>query len=74
MSKANRRPNPGGTFSGWSIAAVDGIEVAFDDETLVADVGLIVPATLMVRLGLDGRWRWPWSRDLRPGWPSSTPC
>ncbi len=33
--------------------AIDGIEVTFDDETLVADAGLIVPATLMVRLGLE---------------------
>jgi Transposase DDE domain group 1 len=33
--------------------AIDRIEVTFDDETLVADVGLIVPATLMVRLGLE---------------------
>ena len=33
--------------------AVDRIDVTFDDETLVADAGLIVPATLMVRLGLE---------------------
>jgi hypothetical protein len=33
--------------------AIDRIEVIFDDETLVADAGLIVPATLMVRLGLE---------------------
>ena len=33
--------------------ALDRIEVTFDDETLVADAGLIVPATLMVRLGLE---------------------
>jgi hypothetical protein len=32
---------------------IDRIEVTFDDETLVADAGLIVPATLMVRLGLE---------------------
>lgn len=32
---------------------LDRIEVTFDDETLVADAGLIVPATLMVRLGLQ---------------------
>jgi hypothetical protein len=30
------------------------IEVTFDDESLVADAGLILPATLMVRLGLQG--------------------
>jgi Transposase DDE domain group 1 len=33
--------------------AIDRVEVTFDDETLVADAGLIVPATLMVRLGLE---------------------
>lgn len=33
--------------------AIDRVEVIFDDETLVADAGLIVPATLMVRLGLE---------------------
>jgi Transposase DDE domain group 1 len=33
--------------------AIDRIEVTFDDETLVADAGLIVPATLMLRLGLE---------------------
>jgi hypothetical protein len=34
--------------------AVDRIEVTFDDETLVADARLVVPATLMERLGLEG--------------------
>jgi PII-like signaling protein len=33
---------------------IDRIGVTFDDPTLVADAGLIVPATLMVRLGLEG--------------------
>ena len=32
---------------------IDRIEVTFDEPTLVADAGLIVPATLMVRLGLE---------------------
>jgi hypothetical protein len=32
---------------------IDCFETTFDDETLVADAGLIVPATLMVRLGLE---------------------
>ena len=45
--------NPGGTSSESSIRAIDRIEVTFDDETLVADAGLIVPATLMGRLGLE---------------------
>jgi hypothetical protein len=33
--------------------SIDRVEAIFDDETLVADAGLIVPATLMVRLGLE---------------------
>jgi hypothetical protein len=33
--------------------AIDRVEATFDDETLVADAGLIVPATLLVRLGLE---------------------
>jgi len=32
---------------------VDRVAVTFDDPSLVADAGLIVPATLMVRLGLE---------------------
>jgi Transposase DDE domain group 1 len=32
---------------------IERVEATFDDETLVADAGLIVPATLMVRLGLE---------------------
>jgi hypothetical protein len=33
--------------------AIDRVEVIFDDETLVADAGLIVPATSMARLGIE---------------------
>jgi hypothetical protein len=33
--------------------AIDGIEATFDDDTLIADAGLLVPATLVVRLGLE---------------------
>ena len=33
--------------------ALDRIGVIFDEPSLVADAGLIVPATLMVRLGLE---------------------
>lgn len=32
---------------------IDRVEAMFDDSSLVADAGLIVPATLMVRLGLE---------------------
>jgi hypothetical protein len=33
--------------------AIDRLEATFDDESLVANAGLVVPATLMVRLGLE---------------------
>ena len=33
--------------------SVDGIEIAFDDERLVADAGLVLPATLCDRLGAE---------------------
>jgi hypothetical protein len=33
--------------------SIDRFEVSFDEPSLVADAGLIVPATLMVRLGLE---------------------
>lgn len=33
--------------------AIDRLEVTFDDESLVANAGLIVPATLMARLGVE---------------------
>ncbi len=33
--------------------AIDRVEVTFDDPNLLADAGLIVPGTLMVRLGLE---------------------
>src|SRR5215207_8748280 len=33
--------------------AIDHVDVTFDDETLVADAGLIVPGTLMTRLDLE---------------------
>ena len=33
--------------------AIDRLEVTFDDESLVANAGLVLPATLMVRLGLE---------------------
>jgi Transposase DDE domain group 1 len=33
--------------------SIDSVAVTFDDETLVANAGLMLPATLMVRLGLE---------------------
>ena len=32
---------------------IDRLEAVFDDESLVANAGLILPATLMVRLGVE---------------------
>ena len=32
---------------------LDGIEIVFDDECLVADAGLVLPATLCGRLGVQ---------------------
>ena len=55
-----------------SSRATDRVGVTFDEPTLVADAGLIVPATLMVRLGLEAlvnqtvRLVWP-GRRTRPG-------
>ena len=46
-------PNSGGTSCERSIAGIDRVGATFDDPSLVADAGLIVPATLMVRLGLQ---------------------
>ena len=34
--------------------SIDHVEATFDDPTLVADAGLMVPATLMMRLGVEG--------------------
>ena len=45
---------------------IDRLGVVFDDESLVADAGLLVAATLMERLGLEElvdstvRWRAGW--------------
>lgn len=36
-----------------SSRTIERVGVTFDEATLVADAGLIVPATLMVRLGLE---------------------
>src|SRR5439155_16327951 len=33
--------------------SIERLEVSFDDESLVANAGLVLPATLMVRLGLE---------------------
>ncbi len=45
-------PESEDTFSMSSSHSLDGIEVTFDDERLVADAGLIQPATLAQHLGL----------------------
>ncbi len=35
-------------------SGLEGIEIAFDEERLVADAGLVLPATLCERLGAQG--------------------
>ena len=45
--------NSGGTSSDASIARIDRLEATFDDESLVADAGLLMVATLCARLGLE---------------------
>jgi len=39
---------------GSVLHSIDQFEVTFDDESLVANAGLITPATLMARLRLEG--------------------
>ena len=52
--------------------SIERLDVTFDDETLVANAGLIVPATLMVRLGLEALVNA--TVDSRPGrWVAAGP-
>lgn len=50
---------------------LDGVEIAFDDEALAADAGLVLPATLAMRLGagevFDERVRRPGGRVIDTG-------
>ena len=43
----------------------DRMRIAFDDHHLVVNAGLILPATLALRLGLpqlvDRTWTWTWA-------------
>jgi hypothetical protein len=52
VAKQTISPDVGGTFSMRTFHALDNIAVTFDDEHLVADAGLILPATLAEHLGL----------------------
>ena len=54
VSTPLRRHQNGDTREGPSRAAWTSIEIAFDDERLVADAGLVLPATLCERLGAQG--------------------
>ncbi|MGI8938156.1 MAG: hypothetical protein ACR2JF_08085, partial [Iamia sp.] len=45
-------PQSEGTFSMRSSHTLDAMAVTFDDERLVADAGLVLPATLAQHLGL----------------------
>ena len=53
VSKSSLSSARGGTSSEWSIARDRRLEATFDDDSLVANAGLIVPATLTVRLGVE---------------------
>ena len=54
MSKSPFAPAPRGTFSELSIArGIDRIEVTFDEPNLVANAGLLLVATMVVRLRLE---------------------
>ena len=44
---------PGDTSSEPSIATTDRVRVTFDDDNLVANAGLLLPATLTELLGLE---------------------
>jgi hypothetical protein len=48
-----RIPNLEGTFSMPSSHSPDGLAVAFDDDHAVANAGLLLPATLAERLGIE---------------------
>jgi hypothetical protein len=47
------RPNQKGTFSMPSLHSPDGLVVGLDDEHAVANAGLVLPATLAQRLGIE---------------------
>jgi hypothetical protein len=46
-------PEPEDTFSMPSHEVLDQVEIAFDDERAVASAGLLLPATLAERLGIE---------------------
>src|SRR5680860_562971 len=52
VSRPAMSPKSEDTFSMRSSHSLDAIDVTFDDERLVADAGLIQPATLAQHLGL----------------------
>lgn len=53
MSDVVVATNAGGTFSESSIARDRSLAVSFDDPNLVANAGLILVGTLVLRLGLE---------------------
>ena len=46
-------PEPKDTFSMPSHEVLDQVEIAFDDQRAVASAGLLLPATLAERLGIE---------------------
>src|ERR671910_86691 len=54
VAKASHSPRAGGTFSMRSSHVVlDQVEITFDDPRAVAHAGLLLPATLAERLGIE---------------------
>jgi hypothetical protein len=53
MSKVSRSQSRGDTSCECIIAQYRPVRVTFDHEGLVANAGLVVPATLMARLGIE---------------------
>src|SRR2546430_14478455 len=53
LTKASIDPSEGGTFSMQSSHALHRTEITFDDTRAVANAGLLLPATLAGRLGLE---------------------
>lgn len=61
---------------GSSSRGIDRIAVTFDEPTLVADAGLVVPATLMVRQSLSREFAsmsQPWATPLSTSDKGATP-
>src|SRR6266545_4279469 len=52
-ARAVTQPNQEGTFSMASSHTLDQLDICFDDTHAVANAGLLLPATLAQRLGIE---------------------